>query len=409
MIARGVPASASMADGAATSPIRVARVIARLNIGGPAQHVIHLTARLPRDRFESVLLAGREAPSEGNMLDLAARWGVQPIEVPGLGRRLSPTDDARSLAFLVRFFRRFRPHVVHTHTAKAGAIGRLAARLTRVPIVVHTYHGHVFHGYFSKPMTSIFLAVERVLARSTSRLLTVSESVKRELETYRVGVPDQILAMPLGLDLDRFLGSEGGGGELRRELGVGDDRPLVGIVARLVPIKLHEDFVAASALVAARVPRALFLVIGDGERRSELEALVRGQGLAERVRFLGWRRDLDHIYRDLDVVVLTSANEGSPVSLIEAMAAARPVVATRVGGVPDLVEAGVHGLLVRPGDPAATADAIVALVADPARRRAMGEAGRRRVRDVYSVDRLVSDVARLYAELLPNPHPSSRR
>jgi glycosyltransferase involved in cell wall biosynthesis len=382
------------------SPIRVARVIARLNIGGPAQHVIHLTARLPRDRFESVLLSGREAPWEGSMHDLAARCGVRPISVPGLGRRLFPVDDVRSMVFLTRFFRHFRPHIVHTHTAKAGAIGRLAAWLTGVPVVVHTYHGHVFHGYFSKPMTSLFLAVERSLARRTSRLLTVSESVKRELERYRIGRPGQITVLPLGLDLDRFLGCEPRAGELRRELGVDDRQPLIGIVARLVPIKRHEDFIAASALVASRIPDALFLVVGDGERRAELEALVRRQGLAERVRFLGWRQDLDRIYADLDVVVLTSANEGSPVSLIEAMAAARPVIATSVGGIPDLVEHGVNGLLARAGDPSATAEAIVSLLANPERRRAMGEAGRKRVHDAYGVNRLVSDVDRLYSDLM---------
>jgi glycosyltransferase involved in cell wall biosynthesis len=383
------------------SPIRVARVIGRLNIGGPAQHVIYLTAGLPRARFESVLLCGREAPSEGSMRALAARWAVRPIAVPGLGRRVSPVDDMRSLVFLTRFFRSFRPHIVHTHTAKAGALGRLAAWLTGVPVVVHTYHGHVFHGYFSRPMTSLFLAVDRMLARSTSRLLAVSESVKRELIRYRIGGPGQVTVQPLGLDLTAFLGCQVHGGELRRELGVDSRRPLVGIVARLVPIKRHEDFIAASALLAARIPEARFLVIGDGERRTELEVLVRKKGLGERVRFLGWRHDLDRIYADLDVVVLTSANEGSPVSLIEAMAAGRPVVATEVGGVPDLVEHGVNGVLGRAGDPSATAEAIAALLADPERRRVMGEAGRKRVRDAYTIDQLVSDMDRLYTELLP--------
>jgi glycosyltransferase involved in cell wall biosynthesis len=395
----------ALAGVTAESPIRVARVIARLNIGGPAQHVIHLTARLPRARFESVLLSGRETLSEGSMRALAAQWAVRPIAVPGLGRRVSPVDDVRSLVFLTRFFRSFRPHIVHTHTAKAGAIGRLAAWLTGVPVVVHTYHGHIFHGYFSKPVTSLFLAIERLLARPTSRLVAVSESVKRELERYRIGGPSHITVLRLGLDLDRFLGCEARGGEFRRELGVDDQRPLVGIVARLVPIKRHEDFIAASALLAARIPDALFLVVGDGERRAELEALVRRLGLAERVRFLGWRHDLDRIYADLDVVVLTSANEGSPVSLIETMAAARPVFATGVGGVPDLVEHGVNGVLGRPGDPSGTAEAIATLLADPERRRAMGEAGRKRVRDAYGVDRLVSDVDRLYTDLMRGRDP----
>jgi glycosyltransferase involved in cell wall biosynthesis len=382
------------------SRIRVARVIARLNIGGPAQHVIHLTARLSSDRFESVLLAGREGPAEGNMRALAGRYGVHPIAVPGLGRRISPADDLRSFVFLTRFFRRFRPHIVHTHTAKAGAVGRLAARLVGVPVVVHTYHGHVFHGYFSRPMTSLFVTIERALARSTTRLLTVSESVKREVERYGIGTAGQIAVLPLGLDLSRFLACEAGAGELRRELRVAAQVQLVGIVARLVPIKRHEHFFAAAALVAARIPEARFLVVGDGERRGELEAVVRRHGLSDRVTFLGWRGDLERIYADLDVVVLTSANEGSPVSLIEAMAAARPVVATRVGGVPDLVEHGVNGLLVEPDDSSTTAEAIAALLADPDRRHAMGEAGRKRVRDGYSVDRLVADVDQLYGDLM---------
>jgi len=265
---------------------------------------------------------------------------------------------------------------------------------------VHTYHGHVFHGYFSKPVTSLFVGVERWLARPTSRLLAVSESVKRELERYGIAPPGRITLLPLGLDLDRFLGCEARAGEFRRELGVEPGQPLVGIVARLVPIKRHEVFIAASALLAARIPDARFVVIGDGERRAELEALARRQGLGERVKFLGWRQDLDRIYADLDIVMLTSANEGSPVSLIEAMAAARPVVATVVGGVPDLVEPGVNGLLTRAGDPSAMAEAVATLVADPERRRAMGKAGRKRVRDAYGVDRLVSDVDRLYTDLV---------
>jgi glycosyltransferase involved in cell wall biosynthesis len=386
-------------------PIRVARVIARLNIGGPAQHVIHLTARLPPDRFQSVLLSGREGPSEGNMDDLAARCAVRPIVVPGLSRRLSPLDDLRSLIFLIRFFRHFRPDIVHTHTAKAGAVGRLAARLTGVPIIVHTFHGHALHGYFSRPMTSLFLAIERGLARATSRLVTVSDSVKRELEHYGIGRPGQVTVLPLGVDLDPFLACDARAGQFRRELGVDDACPLVGIVARLVPIKRHEDFIAASARVSARVPGTLFLVAGDGERRAELEALAARHGLGERIRFLGWRGDLDRIYADLDVVVLTSANEGSPVSLIEAMASARPVVATGVGGVPDLVEHGVNGLVVPPRDPAAVAEAINALLADGPRRRAMGEAGRKRVRDAFGVDRLVADVDRLYSELVRRYRP----
>ncbi|MBI3825272.1 MAG: glycosyltransferase [Candidatus Rokubacteria bacterium] len=392
-----------------SAPIRVARVIARLNIGGPAQHVVNLTAGLPRDRFESVLLTGRESATEGSMADLAAAAGVTPVMVPGLGRALSPRNDLASLIFLFRYFRRFQPHLVHTHTAKAGTVGRIAAWMARVPVIVHTYHGHVFHGYFSPAATRVFLGIERALARVTDRLLTVSQSVHDELRRYRIGRPGQAAVLPLGLDLARFLEAERRRGELRAELGLAPATPLVGIVARLVPIKRHEDFLESARLVSARVPGCVFLVVGDGERRNELEAIARARGLGERVRFLGWRRDLDRIYADLDVVALMSANEGSPVSLIEAMAAARAVVATRVGGVPDLVEDGMTGLLVPPANPVIAADAIVALLAEPERRAAMGAAGRKRASPAFSVERLVSDVDRLYTELVAAAAPRSRR
>jgi glycosyltransferase involved in cell wall biosynthesis len=380
--------------------IRVARVITRLNIGGPAQHVIHLTARLPRERYESVLLTGRESAAEGSMADLAAALGVRPVIVPGLGRSVSPLKDLASVAFLYRFFRRFRPHVVHTHTAKAGTVGRLAAHLARVPVIVHTYHGHVFRGYFTAPTTRMFLGVERVLARVSNRLLTVSDAVRDDLLRYRIGTAEQFDVLPLGLNLAGFLTAERQRGALRRELGLAASTPLVGIVARLVPIKRHEDFIAAAGRLVGRIPDCHFVIVGDGERRGELEAHVRRLGLAERVRFMGWRRDLERVYPDLDVVALTSANEGLPVSLIEAMAAARPVVATAVGGVPDLVDDGVSGLLVPPADPAAFAETLAVLLEDRERWQSMGEAGRKRVYPAFGVQRLVADVDRLYGELL---------
>jgi glycosyltransferase involved in cell wall biosynthesis len=303
-------------------------------------------------------------------------------------------------AQLVRLMRTLRPHVVHTHTAKAGTLGRLAARVARVPVVVHTYHGHVFHGYFSPGRTRIFLAIERALARGTDCLLAVSETVRRELLELRVGTPDRFRVMPLGLDLDPFVRADAVRGQLRAELGLAPEVPVVAIVARLVPIKAHEVFLRAARLVREAVPASRFLVVGDGERRVALEALAAELGLGDSVRFLGWRRDLDRIYADASVVALTSRNEGSPVSLIEAMAAACPVVATRVGGVPDLVEEGVTGCLAPPDDPGALAIPLIALLGDAGRRQALGAAARARVLPAFSAQRLVDDVDRLYRELL---------
>jgi glycosyltransferase involved in cell wall biosynthesis len=298
--------------------------------------------------------------------------------------------------------REFRPHLVHTHTAKAGTLGRLAARLARVPVVVHTYHGHVFQGYFSPAKSKIFVAIERWLAPYTDRLLTVSDRVRRELLDLGIGSPERLLVVPLGLDLDRFLTCENFRGELRTELGVGPEIPLVGIVARLVPIKRHEWFLAAALKVTQQYPHCQFLLAGDGERRQELSNLVSRLSLERQVRFLGWRRDLERVYADLDLVALTSANEGSPVSLIEAMAAARPVVSTQVGGVADIVQDEGTGLLVPPGDPTALAAAMTTLLANPQRGKAMGQAGRQTVYPAFSAQRLVHDIDQLYTNLLLN-------
>jgi glycosyltransferase involved in cell wall biosynthesis len=379
--------------------IRVMRIIARLNIGGPALHATLLTDRLDPDRYESVLVTGVEQAGEGNYLALHGRRSARIVVVPALGRALDLRRDVATLLELARLIRRVRPHIVHTHTAKAGAVGRLAAWLARVPVIVHTYHGHVLDGYFTAWKTRIFVAIERWLAKRSHCVLAVSENVRRELLARGIGTAEQLRVIPLGLELERFAAADSLRGHLRRELDVKPDTPLVGIVARLVPIKAHETFVAVAAILTRRTD-CHFVVVGDGERRSELEQLATRAGVDGRIHFLGWRADLERIYADLDVVVLTSRNEGSPVALIEAMAAGKPVVATSVGGVPDVVEHGVSGILVRAGDVEALASAVEGVIRDPTRGRLMGEAGRRRVRGVYGADRLLRNMDDLYQELL---------
>ncbi len=380
--------------------IRVLRVIARLNIGGPAIHATLLTERLDPTRYDSQLVSGKEDPQEGNYLTLSDRSLSKLSVIPELRREIQGWSDLKALFRLIVLMREFRPHIVHTHTAKAGTLGRLAARLVRIPIVVHTYHGHVLHSYFSPIKTKLFLSIERRLARWTDRLLTVSEQVRSDLLASGVGRPERFTVMPLGLDLDPLLTCENLRGQLRTEIGVPAEAPLVGIVARLVPIKRHEWFLEAAAQVVQEFPTCQFLLVGDGERHQELRALVGQFHLDGHVHFLGWRYDLARIYADLDVAALTSANEGLPVSLIEAMAAGRPVVSTRVGGVPDLVEDGITGLLVPPDEPTALAEAICTLLSDPQRRQMMGRAGRTRVHPSFSATRLLDDMDQLYTELV---------
>jgi len=376
---------------------RVVRIIARLNIGGPAIHVILLTAKLRTiSGYETVLVKGTEGAGEGDMLDLAADFGVTPVLVPSLGREIRWWDDLVAFWKILRLIRRERPDIVHTHTAKAGLLGRAAAWLAGVPLIVHTFHGHVFRGYFAPARTRIFIEIERWLARRTHRLVAVSERVRREILALGIGTADRFAVIPLGLDLQRFVECDPSRGALRAELGLGRTVPLVGIVARLVPIKRHDIFLDAVAEVARQHPASRFLIVGDGECRGILESRVDALGLQDRVSFLGWRRDLERIYADLDVAVLTSDNEGSPVSLIEAMASGVAVVGPSVGGVPDVIDAGTTGILVPAGDAAAFADAIATLLTDPERRRKMGAAARERALRLYGVDRLVGDIVALY-------------
>ena len=378
-------------------PIKVLRVITRLNIGGPAIHAILLTSALDDGvRFTSTLVAGTTAPHEGDMLDLARARSVEPIVLPALGREINPLDDLVALARMVQLVRRLTPDVVHTHMAKAGTIGRLAARICGVPLVVHTYHGHVFHSYFGAAKTRVFLTIERALGLVTDRIIVVGDGQRDEIAGYGVAPPGKLESIRLGLELAPLLHAEAARGRLRQELGIDASTPLVGIVARLVPIKAHEAFFDAAVRIREALPRVEFLVVGDGERRQELETLVQRRGLSRAVRFLGWRRDMLNVYADLDVVALTSRNEGSPVALIEALAAGRPVVATAVGGVPEVVINGDTGVTVPVADSRALAHAVLTLLADRPLAERLGAAGRRHVYPRYDSSRLVDDVRDLY-------------
>jgi glycosyltransferase involved in cell wall biosynthesis len=377
---------------------RVARIIARLNVGGPAIHVASLTARLPADRFESTLLAGDVSPGETEMRDALERESVTPRRIPGLGRALNSRQDLEAFARLVAELRAFRPHIVHTHTAKAGTLGRIAARLCRVPIVVHTFHGHVFDGYFSPMVSRAFVGIERMLARATDAIVTISPRQHDDItRRYRVARPEATHVVPLGFDLARFGAAHERKGELRRELGIGD-APLVSIVGRLTKIKDHPLLFEAMARLGRHVH---LCVVGGGEEEASLRALAERLGTAKRTHFLGFRSDLERVLGDTDVLALTSRNEGTPVAVIEALAAGCSVVCSSVGGVPDVLDAGKWGRLVEGRSPPAFAQALEqALAEHPTRSPDALDAARQYVLDKYGVDRLVRDHVRIYDELL---------
>ena len=374
------------------------RVITRLNIGGPAIHVSLLASRLDPTRYETLLVSGVESGDEGNMLELGRLPPIDPRILPTLGRAISPLDDLRALTGLVLLARSFKPDIVHTHLAKAGALGRIAARIAGVRTVVHTYHGSVFRGYFGQRESAVYLGIERALARITTRIVAITSGQKADLVDLGIAPSSKIVEIPLGLDLDHFRELPAREAALSA-LGLPREGRYVAIVARLVPIKDIPTFLRALALVTESLPDVRGLVVGDGPERGAVERLAQNLGLERRCRFLGWRADLPNVYAASDVVALTSLNEGSPVSVIEAMASGRAVVATAVGGVPDVVSEAT-GILVPVGDHRGFADAIVSLLRDPDRRAELGRKGREVAVRRFASDRLVADIDRLYIDLL---------
>jgi len=406
--------------------MKVLRIIARLNVGGPARHVVWLTAGMKHDGYDTLLVAGVVPPGEDDMSYVAAQAGITPLIIPEMSREISPRD-AITVWKLFRLMVREKPDLVHTHTAKAGTVGRVAAVMYRwlTPAtlagkprrcrLVHTYHGHVFHGYYGPGKTRLFLMIEKLLARlATDRIVVISGQQRHEInEKFSVGRAEQFSVIPLGIDLDIYSQWSERRERFRQELNIRADEILVGIVGRLTEIKNHRMFLQIAALFKKTNQRKVrFVIIGDGHLRRELEKQVDELGLRDDVLFLGSRQDPENFYPALDVVALTSLNEGTPLSLIEGMANARPVIATAVGGVVDLLGEKVspqsepgftlheRGLAVASGDKEAFAKGLDYLIANESLRRALGQRGHDFVNQNYSKERLLADMTRLYADLL---------
>jgi glycosyltransferase involved in cell wall biosynthesis len=373
---------------------RVLRIVARTNVGGPALQVCALTTGLDRTRFETRLLVGYVEPDEADYLDLRAS-DTPHVRVAGLGRSVRPADDLRALRAIVAEIRAFRPDIVHTHTAKAGVLGRVAARWCRVPVTVHTFHGHLLQGYFSRPKTRAVIEVERALARRTTTLAVVGTRVRDDLLAAGIGRPDQYVVVPPGVPTPKQPDKD----VARADLGLPADAPVVAFVARMTAIKRPDRFAAVAHEVAARRPDAHFVVAGSGALLDDLRA--RTADLGARAHFLGWQSDVGAVYRAADVVVLTSDNEGMPVSLIEAAMCERPAVTTDVGSASDVVIDSETGFVtsLQSGDIAA---AVVRLLDEPDLAQKIGDAAGRRARESFGVSRLVADTERIYERALEN-------
>jgi len=389
---------------ASSPPVKVLRVIARLNVGGPALHVAYLTAGLAERGYDTTLVAGTIARGEESMAFVADAHNVHIETLSELHREISPIRDLRAILRLARLIRRERPTILHTHTAKAGAVGRIAALLAgnaRPPIVVHTFHGHVLRGYFGRTMTFGFRTLERWLARATTSLVAVSPEVRDDLVALRVAPASKFTVVRLGIDLEhRIVSDDDQRRETRRQMGLRDDEFVVGWVGRMTAVKNTDRVVRALQTLVDLGVDARLLLVGDGPDRDHLERYAHELGVMKRCLFLGYQEDVARFYDAIDALVLPSVNEGTPVSVIEALAAERPAVATRVGGTPDIIRDGIDGFLVDPADNGELADRLAELAGDAPRRAAMGAAGRARVLERYAVGRLIDDIDRLYRELL---------
>ena len=367
--------------------LRVMRIIARMNVGGPAMQAVTLMRGLPTAGFDQRLYTGFVENDEEDYIDLRAPE-VEVHRVRSLGRNICLGDDARALAELVGEMRQFRPHIVHTHTAKAGTLGRIAASLAGVPVRVHTFHGHLLKGYFSPNKARLVTAVERALAKSTDRLVAVGSQVRDELLQARVGSPTQYTVVPPGTQLSPLPDRE----VARQQLGLPVTGPVVAYVGRLTRIKRPDRLIATARDVVEAIPDAQLLVCGEGDLLDEVSS---DTSIDRSIRLLGWRKDVETVYAAADVVLLTSDNEGMPVSLIEAALAGVPAVATKVGSVAEVVEDGYTGFL-SPCDPSELACRVIRLLRDDALRQKMGVAAMARGQVRFGADRLVLDIQDLY-------------
>lgn len=371
--------------------IHILHIITRLDVGGSSENTILSVTRMPSEEFSCGLVSGRTTEQLPGIARCIAERNIKWAVVSALRREIHPLRDLCALRALRRLIREGRPEIVHTHTSKAGFLARLAARLEHVPHIVHTPHGHVFGGYFSPAATRVFIGLERLAARWTDRIVTLTDAEAEQHLTLGIGRPGQFITIASGVDLDNIASTS--------PVHLAPQGFVIGTVGRLTSIKGHQHLIDAVPEILRRCPTAHVVLVGDGELRQVLAERTRRLGVDSRVIFTGYREDIPALIAGMDVFVLPSLNEGMGRVLVMAMALGKPIVASRVGGVPELLGQGEAGLLVPPADPQALADAICKLLSDPVRAKTLGAAGRRRA-PAYSADAMVQSLARLYREVL---------
>jgi glycosyltransferase involved in cell wall biosynthesis len=396
---------------------RVLRIINRFNLGGPTYNVAYLTKYLEPD-FETLLVGGAKDDTEDSSEFILDRLGIRPLIIPEMKREIDPLQDRAAYKKIKQIIKDFKPDIVHTHASKAGTLGRLAASACKVPVIVHTFHGHVFHSYFGALKTAFYKNIERYLARKTTTIIAISDKQKDELvNVHSICGEDKVAVIPLGFDLQRFQeNTDEKRKSFRSMYNIDDDEIAIVIVGRLVPVKNHAMFLQALKIALGKTQKKVrAFIVGDGEERMNIESKARELGLdfsdaaqnsrKALVTFTSWIKDVDRVCAGADIIALTSFNEGTPVSLIEAQAANKPIVTTNVGGIENVVIPGKTALLCGSNDAEGFASNLLRLIEDSGMRTAMGEYGWQHVRERYHFTRLTADMKALYLRLLAQKSP----
>jgi glycosyltransferase involved in cell wall biosynthesis len=396
---------------------RVIHIITRLDKGGSAETTLHIVSSLSMEKYDVFLAHGLSRESNMSIMEkevverdllLAEARGVRVFALPSLVRRLSFKNDLPAFINIYRLIKRIRPHIVHTHTSKAGLLGRLAAFLARVPIIIHTPHGHVFHSYYGPVMTKIFVFAEKILSFMTDKITALTNRERDEHLEEGIASIEKYVVIHSGVVLDRLMNMSVDAGAWRREFGILQDSNVIGVVGRLVPIKGHKYLVSAAKRIIKEFRNTVFVFVGDGYLRSRLERQAESIGVRKNIIFTGWRKDAVEILALFDILVLPSLNEGMGKVLIEGMALGKPIIASNVGGIIDLVRNGENGILVPPGDSGALGEAILQLIKDKNLAETLGKDGKAKVYPEFDASVMLKQIDDLYENLLSKLAPSGR-
>lgn len=387
--------------------IKVLRIINRFNLGGPTYNVA-LLSRYMSSEFETILVGGEKDEAEESSDFIVEELGLKPLIIKEMKREIDWKNDLIAYRKIKQLIREHKPDIVHTHASKAGTLGRLAAAACGVPVIVHTFHGHVFHSYFGKLKTSFYKNIERYLARKSSRIIAISEKQKQELsKEHRICSADKITVIPLGFDLSKFQKDMTEKRiSFRKKYKVTEDEILISIIGRLVPVKNHALFLEGLKNVLDKTQfRLRAFIVGDGESRKEIEEKAKALGISfsgenAPLTFTSWIHEIDHVLAGSDIVALTSFNEGTPVSLIEAQAAGKPIVTTNVGGIENIVIPGETALLCENNNLQGFSDQLLQLTENKALRTRLSEKSWQHVKETFHYTRLVKDMENLYRQLL---------